>query len=75
MTRVDGKKMTEEELKEKIADKIWNEMNIYEKSMYDIASSVLTLIREAGWKSPDEVKEQYEIGYCHGLLKTNEGQP
>ena len=47
--------MTEEELRGKIADIIDTEdKNSFALPCMDIADQILTLIKEAGWKSPEE---------------------
>lgn len=44
--------MTEEELREKIGDIIYD-YNMF--TVEELADQILTLIKEAGWKSPEEV--------------------
>lgn len=48
--------MTEEELREKIAEIINEGAYRVDYSLRRVAYQILTLIREAGWKSPTEIE-------------------
>ena len=52
--------MTEEELRGKIADIIDTEdKNSFALPCMDIADQILTLIKEAGWKSPEDIRKEH----------------
>jgi len=60
--------MTEEELKEKIADIIDREdKNSFALPCMDIANQILTLIHEAGWKSPDQIPNATICPKCNEM--------
>ena len=67
--------MTEQELREKIAYELWAEMISprpslgdyrvrtgidYQKAGRKFAKYLLAIVKEAGWKSPEEVKAIYQ---------------
>ena len=68
---VKGGKMTEEELREKITWILleWNAWSCEDRARYkfDYADQIITLIKEAGWKSPEEVMDACAEAYQEGL--------
>ena len=56
--------MTEEELREKIGDIIYD-YNMF--TVEELADQILTLFREYGWRPPEEVEVEKIIAWDTGL--------
>ena len=82
--------MTEQELREKIAKEIYegytglpwepmidNECKWTKKEVYKHTDKILTLIKEAGWKSPDKCSERKDVllKATYDLLKKCDNSP
>ena len=66
--------MTEEELREKIVNIIWLQIpwtaHLKRGILYAASDKILSLIREAGWKSPEDLKKQnYETEWQREVEK------